>query len=303
MGIMRLGYVHVRVTDVEEATSHYRDTLGMQVTADEAGRRYFKAWDEYDHHSVVIEPGGVGMVKLGMKCASPDDLEAFERNVTAFGASSQRMSRDETFAVGEGLRVMLPSDHVLELYTQMEFLGTEVGTLSPPPAPRDPRGVMVPRLDHCLIGAEDPALTERFFTECLDFHISERLITDPGEAHLIGSWMFAGQTPHDIAVIQGEQGKLHHFAFWLDDWNQVLRAGDVLSADDAPVDYGPTRHGITRGGTIYFFDPSGNRNEVFTGGYRTFPDFPTITWTMDQFPRGLSSIQREVNESFTSVFT
>jgi len=26
---------------------------------------------------------------------------------------------------------------------------------------------------------------------------------------------------------------------------------------------GPTRHGITRGQTIYFFDPSGNRNESF----------------------------------------
>jgi catechol 2,3-dioxygenase len=31
----------------------------------------------------------------------------------------------------------------------------------------------------------------------------------------------------------------------------------------------PARHGITRGTTIYFFDPAGNRNEVFAGlGYR-----------------------------------
>ena len=35
------------------------------------------------------------------------------------------------------------------------------------------------------------------------------------------------------------------------------------------IDIGPTRHGITRGHTIYFFDPVGNRNEVFTGGYKT----------------------------------
>ena len=31
MGIMRLGYLHVRVTDLEEARDHYSNTMGMQV--------------------------------------------------------------------------------------------------------------------------------------------------------------------------------------------------------------------------------------------------------------------------------
>jgi catechol 2,3-dioxygenase len=53
--------------------------------------------------------------------------------------------------------------------------------------------------------------------------------------------------------------------------------------DDVPIDIGPTRHGITRGTTIYFFDPAGNRNEVFAGlGYRVQPDFPTINWTVSR---------------------
>ena len=57
--------------------------------------------------------------------------------------------------------------------------------------------------------------------------------------------------------------------------------------DDVPIDIGPTRHGITRGTTIYFFDPSGNRNEVFAGlGYRVQADFPTINWTVDQLGQG-----------------
>ena len=115
--------------------------------------------------------------------------------------------------------------------------------------------------------------------------------------------MFCGQHPHDIAVIKGPNGKLHHFAYWLDDWNQILRAGDVFAMDDVSVDVGPTRHGITRGTTIYFFDPSGNRNEVFTGGYRTGPDFPTITWTADQTGKGIFYIGRTLNEAFTTVFT
>ena len=86
---------------------------------------------------------------------------------------------------------------------------------------------------------------------------------------LIGTWMKSGESPHDIAFIKGPNGKLHHFAFHLGDWNDILKAGDIFSMDDVPIDIGPTRHGITRGMTILlFFDPSGNRNEVFASSYR-----------------------------------
>ena len=90
--------------------------------------------------------------------------------------------------------------------------------------------------------------------------------------------------PHDIAFIDGPQGKLHHFAFGLKDWSEMLRAGQLFSMDDVSVDIGPTQHGITRGETIYFFDPSGNRNEVFAGGYEAFPDRPTVD--LDGRPAG-----------------
>lgn len=126
-------------------------------------------------------------------------------------------------------------------------------------------------------------------------------MSDDGE--LIGSWMFCTNTPHDIAFIKGGNGKLHHFAYQMGDWSEILRAGDLFSMDDVSVDVGPTRHGITRGQTIYFFDPSGNRNEVFAGGYQTYPDFPTITWTADQLAKGIFYIGRELNERFTSVVT
>ncbi len=316
MPVIRLGYIQVRVTDMEEAVNHYSNTLVMKVVAAGEGgahmsphgispgkMTYLKAWDEWDHHSVVLEEGGVGLVKFGYKVSSADDLAAFEKRVQQFGATTQRMSKGENLAVGDGFRVTLPSEHVLELYHEMEYAGSETGALNPPPWPRDARGAAVPRLDHCLYTAEDPELDERFWAECLDFRAGERLITDPSDPDLIGTWMFCGQTPHDVAIIKGPNGKLHHFAFLLEDWNAILRAGDIFGMDEVSVDIGPTRHGITRGTTIYFFDPSGNRNEVFSGGYLTGPDFPTITWTADQLGRGIFYISGEVNERFTTVVT
>jgi catechol 2,3-dioxygenase len=35
MSVMRLGYIHARVTDLDEARRHYVDTLGMQIVQEE----------------------------------------------------------------------------------------------------------------------------------------------------------------------------------------------------------------------------------------------------------------------------
>jgi len=103
--------------------------------------------------------------------------------------------------------------------------------------------------------------------------------------------------------VKGPNGKLHHFAFWLDSWHDILRAGDILARNKVKIDIGPTRHGITRGTTIYFFGPNGNRNEVFSGGYMTYADFPCITWTADQIGKAIFYIQQEVNERFSTYLT
>ena len=303
MSVMRLGYVHIRVTDLGEAVNHYSNTLGMRVVAEGGGLTHLKCWDEWDHHSVVLEEGGVGLVKLGYKCETVDDLATYERRCQQFGASVARMSKGDNLGVGDGIRVTVPSGHTVELYTDIEYIGTDTGALNPDPWPRDRRGVGVPKLDHALLAAEDVETAERFWKECLDFHISERVITDPADPMLIATWMFCNQKVHDIAYVKGPDAKLHHFAYALEDWNAILHAGDVFSMDDVSIDVGPTRHGITRGTTIYFFDPSGNRNEVFAGGYTAGPDFPTITWTGDQLGKAIFYITRELNDAFTTVFT
>jgi len=132
----------------------------------------------------------------------------------------------------------------------------------------------------------------------------ERMVAslDDG-APLIATWLSCSSKTHDIALLKGEDGGLHHFTFQLRDWGKVQDAADVLVNDDVPIDLGPTRHGITRGETIYFFDPSGNRNEVFAGGYNFNYDRPCVTWTMDQLARGLDYYKREVTETFLTVYT
>ena len=305
MGILRMGYAHVRVTDLAEAKHHYANTLGLYETLDSNGRVYYKGWDEWDHHSLVLEEGGVGVVKYGFKVEKPEDIDEIELKGKRFGLTVERMSKGENPEVSDGIRFTTPSDHVFEVYHEQTVIGTEVGTHNPEAFPRHLVGVGVPGLDHSLILAEDVRTMENMLTEVFGFYATERVQTDlvDDDAHYIATWMTSNNQIHQIAVLEGPQSKLHHVAFKLQDWAEVGHAGDLFAMDDVPIDIGPTRHGITRGQTIYFFDPSGNRNEVFAGGYLAYPDRPTVKWTPDQIAKGIFYHAREINERFTTVST
>ena len=82
---------------------------------------------------------------------------------------------------------------------------------------------------------------------------------------------------------------------------RMLRAADIMSMNRISIDIGPTRHGITRGTTIYAFDPSGNRFETFCGGYDTYPDYKAVTRTWDEVGAGIFYHDRKLNERFLSV--
>lgn len=304
VGVMRLGYVHVKVTDLDEAKRHYQDIVGLYPTLEVDGKTYYKGWDEWDHHSLVLEEGGVGVVKLGMKVQRAEDLEVFEKRAQSFGATTARMSKGENYGVSDGVRFNLPTGHILELYHGMEAVGLDVGTHNPDAFPTHLVGIGAPALDHGLFVGDDMEGTERFFIDVLGFYASERMLASWDEgAPLIATWLTAGNKVHDIAFLKGPDAKLHHVAFQLKDWNAVTAAADLLVHTGTPIDLAPTRHGITRGETTYFYDPSGNRNETFAGGYFMYPDRPTMTWTMDHLGKALDYYKREVTDTFLTVYT
>lgn len=304
-GVMRLGYVHIKVTDLAEARDHYVNTLGLYPTKEESGKVFLKGWDEFDHHSILLEEGGVGVTKFGFKVRRSSDLDEFEKKAQAFGdVQVDRFGAGENAEVGDGVRFTMANGHVIELYNEMTQVGVEVGTHNPDSFPGDLRGVGAPALDHALMATDNVEAMEDFFMNVLDFYPCERMVASPDDgAPLIATWLSCGNQNHNLAWVKGPDGALHHISFRLKDWNAVTAAADLFLHRDIPLDLAPTRHGITRGETTYFFDPSGNRNETFSGGYEMFPDRPVVTWTMDELGKGLDYYRREVTPTFLSVFT
>lgn len=300
MGIYRLGHVDVRVPDLELAAAYYTEVLGLIEVAREPERVYLKCWDEHDHHSVVLRQAArYGLDHAMYKVESADDLDVFERRLTGYGASVRRMSAGEEPGLGEGIRFETPTGHQFELVASVEKVGNLLPKTNPPPFPQGLIGIHPPRIDHVFLTCEDVDAATDFFMGVLGFRLTEQLVARDG--HRLGSWLERSHSPHDLALITGPQGGLHHFAFWLDDWNEVRKAADILAINGVRIDMGPTRHGITRGYTIYFFDPVGNRNEVFTGGYWHDPDAEPVTWTEDRMGKAIFYYEGAINEEFLSV--
>ena len=167
MAVMRMGYMHVKVTDLAEAKDHYANTVGLYQTYEEPGRVYFKGWDEWDHHSVVIEEGGVGFVRTGFKAEKPEDVAEIEAKAQAKGYPVSRFAAGSRPEVGDGITVTLPSGHEIDIYSYMTMYGTEVGTHNPDAFPRHMVGIGAPRLDHALLWVPNVAESREFFTDCI----------------------------------------------------------------------------------------------------------------------------------------
>src|SRR5919202_6602567 len=72
---------------------------------------------------------------------------------------------------------------------------------------------------------------------------------------------------------------LHHVAFFLDSPDQVILAATILADNGIEIEWGPGQHGTSGAIFLYFFEPSGNRVELWTGGVLLFPpDWGPIRW-------------------------
>lgn len=304
MGVMRLGRAELRVLDLDKSIDYYTRVIGLDLVGREEGRVYLKGWDEYDHHSVILqEADSAGLGHIGFKVETPEDLALFEKKSEEFGCTVKRVSKGERLAEGEAVRIELPTGHFVELYNEIEFSGRQMGFLNPHPWPEGTRGIAPHSFDHCLLSGDAVETVTRYFTDVLGMHQSEKVMTVDGEV-MVGSFLFAmGGKAHDLAFIKGPDKMLHHAAFKVHSWYDVLKAADILTREEVTIEVTPTRHGITRGETIYFFDPSGNRNEAFAGGYVTYPDTPVITWTEDKIGQGIFYHRRELVETFTTALT
>jgi catechol 2,3-dioxygenase len=305
-GVLRPGHAAIRVLDLDEGVRFYGEVLGLlQTGRDAQGRVYFKAWDERDHNSVILRQADrAGIDFFAFKVDSPATLARLDSDLRAWGVPTERIPRGELLETGERVRFEIPSGHLIELYAEKSDVGNGQSYVNPAPwTPAAEKGIGPIRMDHALLYGPDIEKVEKLFLEVLGFYKVEHVVLEDGVTDL-AIWLSASIKAHDIAFVRhNEPGKLHHVSFLLESWEKVLRAADLMSMNKVSIDIGPTRHGITRGTTIYAFDPSGNRFETFCGGYQSYPDWKPIKWTWEEVGTGIFYHDRKLNDRFLGVVT
>jgi len=295
--------MQIRVLDMQASIEFYTKRIGFfQVGEGPDGRVYLKSQDEFDHHSLVLRRADEsGLDVMCFKVKNDSDLDMFEKKVTEAGLKVDHVPAGEQPGLGRRIGFTVASGHRIELLAQSDMSDPHPGIDNPMVWVHEPRGMKARRLDHALLAGPDIAATADFFCKVLGFEIAERLDTPDGA---LAIWLSCGMKAHDVALLLHEEpNKIHHMAFELENWQHIGEAADIMTHYDISIDIGPTRHGITRGQTIYFFDPSGNRCEIFTGGYTYYPDLPTRKWDMDNVGRGIFYYERQLNEAFLKVYT
>ncbi len=186
---MRIGRLELRVMDLEQSVKYYTDIIGLEETGRDEGRVYLKAWDEYDHHSIILQQSdSAGMDHIAFKVKDIHELEKLEFQIEQFGCTLTRLPEQSRLGEGQAVRLELPTGHQMELYAEIEQVGTQTGTLNPHLWPEGLKGIAPHRLDHALLTGDDIESVTRFFTEVLRFHQTEKIITVEGEMMIEASY-------------------------------------------------------------------------------------------------------------------
>ena len=272
--IVRAAYACLTVTDLSAARWFYVDMLGFVVSDEDADTLYLRGFDELTHHNLVLRRAArPALSHLAYRVRSARDLELAERLFARAGCRSRLVPAGTTLGIGEALRVEDPLGFTIELFADAERPDrlTQRYELR--------AGAEPARLDHFNLVVSDVRQGYDHHRR-LGFGCSETI--EEGDT-LYAAWMFRKQTVHDVALTGGDGPRLHHVGFFVHESHNVLRTCDRFGAvhEEAHLERGPGRHGISNAFYVYLRDPDGHRVEMYTSDYYTGdPDHETLRWSV-----------------------
>lgn len=271
--IVRLSHIELVVSDLAASRAFYVDTLGLQVTHEDAERIYLRAMEERGHHCVVLVKGAEPVANvLGFKVYSEADLDKAAEFFAGKGMQADWIERPY---MGRTLRTTDTQGIPLEFYYKMDRL-----------APIHQqyklyKGVKPLRIDHfnCFSTNVDEAVA--FYDE-IGFRVTE-YTEDEASGRLWAAWIHRKGGVHDMAFTNGRGPRLHHVAFWVPTPINIIDLLDLMATTGyvANIERGPGRHGISNAFFLYVRDPDGHRIEIYCSDYQTVdPDLEPIKWDL-----------------------
>jgi catechol 2,3-dioxygenase len=288
--LAHIGHAELLTPTPEESLRFFVELFGMEIEHRDGQSVYLRGWGEYQPYGLKLTEAGLpGLGHMAIRARSRQALErraaAIERAGLGLGWS------DGDHGHGPAYRFTDPDGHPMELYYETDrYVPPEHlrPALKNVPQRYVGRGAAVKRLDHVNLLAADVGANRRFATEQLGFMLYEQVISNDGTE--IGAWMSLTIAAHELIYVAdhaGANGRLHHFAFFVDTREELLRAADLFLDADVPIEAAPSKHAVAQGMFLYVYEPGGNRVEVTTGTHFIYdPDYEPVVWTQAERARG-----------------
>jgi catechol 2,3-dioxygenase-like lactoylglutathione lyase family enzyme len=111
---------------------------------------------------------------------------------------------------------------------------------------------------HVVVFSPDVPKAERFYTERLRFRVSDRFFNGRG----VFMRSAASRYHHNMFLIYAPNRGLHHIAFPVTDFNEIIMGGQKILKDGWTTRIGPGRHRIGSNFFWYFNSPCGGAMEL-----------------------------------------
>jgi catechol 2,3-dioxygenase len=260
MGLQKLIWAELAVTDLDEALRFNVDVLGLREVSRDNGRVYLSCDLADPHAQLILTGGGTGARSFALGVDSEDELAQFESRLAAVDVRTERRS-DAAPEQPASLALALPTGHEVVLVPRPDrplyrHQGFDVSSQR--------RGVGPADIDHITIAFSDHAearAVAHVLSKGLGFAISDIFLDADDEWQ--AAWTRVGEAHHDVGLIRCRPGaSLHHLAWTVDNMEHQKRAADTLASAGYVLETGPGRHGV--GGNLYSYlwTPGGNRYEL-----------------------------------------
>lgn len=297
--LSQLTHIEIHARDLEETARYYEGQIGLRVVDRTDEKIYLRAWGDYYTYSLVLSQGDApGMVEMAWRTVSEEALEEAVARIEAAGHSGEW--REPTAHIGRSYVFTGPYGHTMQIFWDIEKYQApdEFASQYPDrPERRIGHGLAPRHLDHVTIAAADVEGFAEWYSETLGFRrMAFAGFEVEGAPVTFFGVLTTNEKSHDLGILLDSSdtpGRIHHYAWWVETREDLVRAADLLIENGTPIEYGPGVHGIGEQVYLYFREPSGLRIEVNTGGYRNYvPDWEPNRWTpelgADDFYRNVS---------------
>lgn len=282
-GVRRLESITLRVTDLEAASSFYRDVLGLvELGRDDAV--YLGCGLDGNADLALVE-GGTGVERFTLRAVELP-LDTYEDRLMEAGIAVEDA---DSPLPGQGRRLAfeLPGGRLSMAIAEVEE--TRYHNAADPESLPTAAGVNPDRspiapvdLSHITAMTPDLEGDVTFCQDVLGLTVSDAGRNPPGD--LVMAFMRAGDYHHDVALFADPEHSLHHVALEVADVSQLVRCLDRVAAAGIELQAGPVRHGPGSNIAAYFMSPGGNRVELATELQTVGPDAPMTEHGVEEVP-------------------